>query len=271
MELSSQELSRYSRHILLPELGLKGQLRLRQASALIVGLGGLGCPVALYLAAAGLGRIGLLDSDKVDLSNLQRQVLHGSEDLGRLKVESAAAKLRAMNPGVALDLHPLRMEAGNALDLCRPYDLVIEATDNFQAKFLVNDACLSLNKPFLHAGILRFEGQLMAVKPGQSACYRCLFEAAPPAEAVPSCADAGVLGAVAGVLGTLMANEALKLVLDLGQPVLNRMLVFDAKKASFREVQVRRRVDCPACAQAGTGLPPLPEGEAPFCEPAKAS
>jgi adenylyltransferase/sulfurtransferase len=265
MALSREQLSRYSRHILLPELGVKGQERLRASKVLVVGAGGLGCPAALYLAAAGVGSLGLLDFDKVDLSNLQRQILHWNRDLGAAKVASAGEKLAGMNPDVKLNLMEERLHAGNALALLAPYDLVIDGTDNFQAKFLINDACVSLGKTFLHAGILRFEGQLLAVKPGVSACYRCVFDSLPEADSVPSCAEAGVLGAVAGVLGSLLAAEALKLLLDLGEPLFDSLLVFDAKSTSFRKVPLRRRASCPVCALAGSGFQPGVEAQAPAC------
>jgi molybdopterin/thiamine biosynthesis adenylyltransferase len=254
--LSSEQLTRYSRHILLPEVGLKGQERLRASSVAIVGLGGLGCPVALYLAAAGVGRLGLLDGDKAELSNLQRQILHQKADIGRLKVESAAEKIQAMDASLKLDLIPKRLEASSALNLLKSYDLVLEGTDNFPSKFLVNDACVSLGKPLVQAGILRFEGQLMSIAPGKSACYRCVFESVPTGEGLPNCSEAGVLGAVAGVMGTLMANEALKILLSLGEPLYDRMLSFDAKRSSFRETALRRRHDCPSCSRAGSGFQP---------------
>jgi molybdopterin/thiamine biosynthesis adenylyltransferase len=259
MSLSSEQLTRYSRHILLPDVGRAGQERLRAANVAVVGLGGLGCPAAQYLALAGVGRLSLVDGDNVELSNLQRQTLHTVADLGRPKVESAADKLRAADPGVRLALQALRLESGNCLELLKGHDLVIEGTDNFSSKFLVNDACLSLGIPMVTAGILRFEGQLMAVSPGASACYRCVFESAPPAEAVPNCAEAGVLGAVAGVLGALMAGEALKILLGLGEPLFDRMLAFDALGAGFRGQPLRKNPSCPSCARAGSHFRPQPE------------
>jgi molybdopterin/thiamine biosynthesis adenylyltransferase len=267
MALTSEQITRYSRHILLPEVGMKGQETLRQASVAIVGLGGLGCPAALYLAAAGVGRLGLIDGDKAELSNLQRQILHRQADIGRSKVESAAEKIGAMDPSLRLDLHPLRLEAPIVLGLLEGYDLVLEGTDNFGSKFLVNDACVSLGIPLVQAGILRFEGQLMSILPGSSACYRCIFENAPGPEAVPNCSEAGVLGAVAGVLGSLMANEALKILLGLGQPLYDRMLSFDAKRSFFREAPLRRNPSCPSCSRAGSRFQPLAEtGLQPQCD-----
>jgi adenylyltransferase/sulfurtransferase len=263
--LSPQQIGRYSRHILLPEIGKAGQERLRGASAVVVGMGGLGCPAALYLAAAGLGRLGLIDPDKAELSNLQRQILHGEADLGRLKVESAVDKLKALDSGVTLEPRALRLDSHNALELLSGYDIVLEGTDNFASKFLASDAAVSLGKPLVQAGILRFEGQLMAVDPGHSACYRCIFESAPPAEAVPNCAEAGVLGAVAGVMGALMAAEAIKILLGLGRPLYDRMLCFDAKEAAFRESRLRKNPRCPSCARVGSRFRPLPESPAAAC------
>lgn len=261
MPLDKDQVTRYSRHLLLAEVGRAGQERLLGASVLLVGLGGLGCPAAQYLAAAGVGRLGLADGDTVDATNLQRQVLHGTSDLGRPKVQSAAEKLAAMNPDPQL-VSLGRITAENALALLAPYDIVIDGSDNFATKFLINDACVSLGKPLLHAGILRFQGQLFTVLPGQSACYRCVFEAPPPPGAVANCAEAGVLGAVAGVLGSLLANEALKLILGLGQPLTDRLLVFDALTTRFREVPIKRRHDCPSCQRAGTGFTLVAEEEA---------
>jgi adenylyltransferase/sulfurtransferase len=262
--LSPELLTRYSRHILLPEVGRAGQERLRASSVAVLGLGGLGCPAAQYLAAAGVGRLGLIDSDSAELSNLQRQILHFSADLGRPKVDSAGDKLKAMDPGLLIEPRRMRLEPSNCLEALQGYDLVLEGTDNFASKFLASDACVSLGIPLVSAGILRFEGQLMAVRPGH-ACYRCLFEAAPPADAVPNCAEAGVLGAVAGVLGALMASEALKLLLGIGEPLLDRMLCFDALRGSFRELRLKRRADCPSCARAGTRFRPEAEAPAPDC------
>ena len=265
MGLSRDEITRFSRHILLPELGMAGQEKLRCASVAVVGLGGLGCPAALYLAAAGVGRLGLIDSDKAELSNLQRQILHNSSDLGRPKVESAAAKLAALDPAIRLDSHGLRLDAGNVMKTLEPYDLVLEGTDNFSSKFLVNDACVSMAKPLVSGGILRFEGQVMSVGPGHS-CYRCVFEAPPPGDSVPNCAEAGVLGAVAGVLGSLMANEALKILLGFGEPLFDRILAFDAKNSSFRETRLRQNPSCLACQRAGQRFSPSAEAAAPACE-----
>jgi adenylyltransferase/sulfurtransferase len=261
MPLSKEEVTRYSRHILLPELGRQGQEKLRASSVLVIGVGGLGCPAAQYLAAAGVGRLGLMDPDKVELSNLQRQILHATPDLGTPKVASAAAKLAALDPGLKLDLLEGRLEPGNALEAIQPYDLVVEGADNFEAKFLANDACVSLGKPLLQAGIRRFEAQILSVLPG-GPCYRCLFEAPPPPGRVGNCASEGVLGAVAGVAGSLLAAEAVKLLLGLGQPLAGRLLLYDALACRFRELAFKRRPGCSACARAGSHFQPEVEGGA---------
>lgn len=254
MNLTEQQIERYSRHIILPEVGGRGQARLLAGRVLIVGAGGLGSPAALYLAAAGVGTIGLADGDVVDLTNLQRQIAHATADVGRRKVESAAAKCRAINPDVTVRLHPAHLTADNALELLKDYDFVIDGTDNFAAKFLVADACHFGGKPYSHAGILRFEGQAMTVIPGQSGCYRCLFREPPPVGAVPSCSQAGVLGVLAGIIGTIQAAEAVKYVLGVGELLTNRLLVFDALKMRFREVAFTRSDACPLCGTQPTIL-----------------
>ena len=247
MSFTEQQLERYSRHILLPQVGGKGQAKLLAGRVLIVGTGGLGSPAALYLAAAGVGTIGLVDGDVVDLSNLQRQIAHATPDVGRPKVESAALKCHAINPDVTLRLHPVRLQADNALAILQDYDFVIDGTDNFASKFLVADACHFAGKPYAHAGILRFDGQAMTVIPGQTGCYRCLFRGPPPPNAVPSCSQAGVLGVLAGIMGTIQATEAIKHLLGIGELLTNRLLVFDALKMSFREVKFLRSSACPLC------------------------
>lgn len=247
MSLTEQQIERYSRHIILPEVGGKGQQRLLAGRVLLVGAGGLGSPAALYLAAAGVGTLGLADGDVVDLTNLQRQIAHTTADVGRPKVESAAAKCRAINPDVTVRLHRERISADNALAIFKDYDFIIDGTDNFASKFLVADACHFAGKPYSHSGILRFEGQAMTVLPGQSGCYRCLFRQPPPAGAVPSCSQAGVLGVLAGILGTIQATEAVKYLLGVGELLTNRLLVFDALKMSFREVRFKRNAACPLC------------------------
>ncbi|MGH7727621.1 MAG: HesA/MoeB/ThiF family protein, partial [Vulcanimicrobiaceae bacterium] len=239
----SDALRRYSRHLLIPEIGLAGQERLAAARALVVGAGGLGVPVLQYLVAAGVGRIGICDDDVVELSNLQRQVLYDSGDLGKKKAAVAAEHLRAQNPQVALDPLALRFDAGNARELVRLYDLVIDATDSFEARYLINDAARLEGKPDIYAAIFRFEGQVSVFDQG-GPCYRCLFPAPPPPGSVPSCAEGGVLGVLAGLVGTLQANEALKVLLGIGRPLLGRLLLIDALAPSFREVAFAGDPEC---------------------------
>ena len=265
MELTEERLTRYSRHILLKDIGGKGQRRLFGGHVLIIGAGGLGSPVALYLAAAGVGTIGIADADVVDLSNLQRQIAHFTPDIGRLKVESAAEKMRAINPDVVVRTYPEFLQADNIRGVIRDYDFVIDGTDSLAAKFLINDACVLEKIPFSHGGILRFRGQTMTVLPGESACYRCVFHAPPPRDAVPTCAQAGVLGSVAGMLGTIQATEALKFLTDAGQLLTNALLTFDARDMTFRKVSVKRRADCEVCGEAPSILV-LHDEEQPVCE-----
>ena len=234
---------------MLPEVGGKGQKKLAQAKIFVVGAGGLGSPVALYLAAAGIGTIGLIDSDIVDISNLQRQVLHHTPDVGRSKVQSAKDKIEALNPDVNVETYETRFGQENAIDLIKPYDIVIDGVDNFPAKFLINDACYFSKKPLIHGGILRFEGRVFSIIPGQSACYRCIFKQPPPAGLVPSCQEAGIIGAVAGIIGTIQATEAIKIVLGIGQPLTNRILDFDAQKTTFREIKTKRNPKCILCGE----------------------
>lgn len=247
MSFTEDQITRYSRHILLPEVGGKGQKKISQAKVFVVGAGGLGSPVALYLAAAGLGTIGLIDSDVVDMSNLQRQVLHHTPDVGRSKVLSAKEKIQAINPDVNVETHEARFTAENALELITPYDIVIDGVDNFPAKFLINDACYFADKPLVHGGILRFEGRVFSIIPQKSACYRCIFKEPPPAGLVPSCQEAGIIGVVAGIIGTIQATEALKLILGIGQPLTDRILDFDAQKTAFREIKTKRNPHCKLC------------------------
>jgi molybdopterin-synthase adenylyltransferase len=249
MNYTEEQLERYSRHILLSEVGVEGQERIRAARILIIGLGGLGSPAALYLAAAGVGTIGLVDNDRVDLSNLQRQIVHFTQDVNVPKVESAAAKMRAINPDIKVETHQLFVKADNILDLIRGYDFVIDGTDSFVTKFLINDGCVLAGIPFSHGGILRFDGQTMTVLPGRSACYRCVFREPPPAGAAPTCAEAGVLGAIAGMLGTIQAAEALKYVIGVGEVLSDRLLTFDAKRMCFRTVKLNRQENCPLCGK----------------------
>ena len=252
MDFSEEQITRYSRHILLPEVGGKGQKKLANARIFVVGAGGLGSPVALYLAAAGVGTIGLIDSDVVDLSNLQRQVLHYTPDVSRSKVLSAKEKIKALNPDVTVETHEDRFTSQNALELIRHYDVVIDGVDNFPAKFLINDACFFANKPLVHGGILRFDGRLFTIIPNKSACYRCIFKAPPPPGLVASCQEAGIIGAVAGIIGTLQATEAMKLVLGIGRPLTDRILDFDARTTHFREVRTKRNPNCQLCGPQPT-------------------
>jgi len=252
VEFSDEQITRYSRHILLPEVGGKGQKKIAQAKILIVGAGGLGSPAAFYLAAAGVGTLGLIDSDLVDLSNLQRQVIHQTPDVGRSKVTSAKEKIEAINPDVNVLTYEERLVAKNALDLIRAYDVVIDGVDNFPAKFLINDACFFAEKPLVHGGILRFDGRVTTIVPRKSACYRCVFKHPPPPGLVASCQEAGVIGVLAGIIGTLQATEALKLVLGIGRPLTDRMLDFDARKTTFREIKTKRNPNCPLCGSQPT-------------------
>ena len=265
MELTDLQIERYSRHIILEQVGLAGQERLLAARVLIVGAGGLGSPAALYLAAAGIGTIGIVDADTVDITNLQRQIAHQTADLGREKAVSAAEKMTAINPDVTVNIHRLFLRAENALEVIAGYDFVLDGTDNFAAKFLINDACHFAGKPYVHAGILRFEGQLMTVLPGETACLRCVFGGPPPPGAVPSCSQAGVLGVLAGVLGTLQATEAVKHALGQGELVVNALLKYNALDLSFRKATLRRNPHCPLCGDAPT-ITELHDEAPPVCD-----
>ena len=247
MALNDQQIERYSRHIILDQVGGTGQEKLLRSKVLIIGAGGLGSPAALYLAAAGIGTIGIVDDDKVDLSNLQRQIIHHTNDVGVEKVESAKAKIRAINPDVTVKTHKMRLMAGNIADVVRNYDFVIDGTDNFPSKFLINDACYFEKVPFSHAGILRFYGQLITVLPGETTCYRCVFRSPPPTGVVPTCSQAGVLGVVAGVVGCLQATEAVKCLLGIGDLLTNALLTYNALTMEFRRVALNRNSDCALC------------------------
>jgi adenylyltransferase/sulfurtransferase len=251
------QMRRYKRHLTLTEVGFKGQMKLAQSKVLCVGAGGLGSPALFYLAAAGVGTLGIVEGDVVDDSNLQRQILHFTEDVGRPKLASAREKIGRLNPDVKVVEHPGWLTAANALEIVRGYDFVLDGTDNFPAKFLVNDACVLAGVPFSHAGILRFEGQALTVVPGKSRCYRCLFREPPPPGAVPSCADAGVLGAIAGVMGTIQATEALKCLLGKGDLLVDRLLMFDALSMRFREIKGKRDPGCAVCGDAPTIKEPV--------------
>lgn len=246
-ELSHAEILRYSRHLLIPEVGLEGQRRLKAASALIIGTGGLGSPVALYLAAAGVGHIGLVDYDVVDSSNLQRQVIHGTAGLGELKVESARRRMLDLNPGIQVDAYNEPLTSQNALDIAREYDVLVDGTDNFPTRYLTNDACVLLGKPNVYGSIFRFDGQVSVFDARRGPCYRCLFPEPPPPGLVPSCAEGGVLGVLPGTIGTLQATEALKLLLNIGEPLIGRLLLYDALDLSFTTVKLKKNPRCKAC------------------------
>jgi adenylyltransferase/sulfurtransferase len=250
--LSQREVGRYSRHLIMPEVSMEGQKRLKSARILLIGAGGLGSPLALYLAAAGVGRIGLVDFDVVDFSNLQRQVLHGTPDVGRPKLQSAAERLYAINPEVIVDLHETRITSANAIRILEPYDIVIDGTDNFPTRYLVNDACVLLGKPNIYGSIFRFDGQASVFHPPLGPCYRCLYPEPPPPGEVPSCAEGGVLGILPGVIGCIQATEAVKLILGKGRPLIGRLLLYDALQMSFQEFKIRRNLKCPLCGDKPT-------------------
>jgi adenylyltransferase/sulfurtransferase len=250
--LSEEEIERYSRHIILPELGGTGQQKLKDAKVLVVGAGGLGSPVLLYLAAAGVGTIGVIEDDVVDLTNLQRQVLHSTADVGKPKVISAGETMAQINPHVEVDVYHQRLTKENIFDVIGKYDVVVDGVDNFPTRYLINDACVMTGKTLVEGGILRFMGLIMSIHGGETACYRCVFEEPPPPGTVPSCAEAGVLGAVAGVIGTMQATEVLKIITGVGRPLYNRLLQFDAEELRFHEVKARRNPKCPVCGENPT-------------------
>lgn len=250
--LTEEQTERYARHLILPEVGEAGQERLLAARVLVIGAGGLGSPIALYLAAAGVGTIGIADPDAVELSNLQRQIAHHTPDLGRPKVVSAAEKMTLLNPDVAVVPHHIRVDAASIEEVMAGYRFVVDATDNFAAKFLINDACVLAGVPYSHGGILRFGGQTMTVLPRQSPCYRCIFPEPPPPDAATACSRAGVMGVLPGVIGTIQATEALKYFLGIGTPLVGRLLTYDALGMRFREVPLRRNPDCPLCGNRPT-------------------
>ena len=249
MSLTEKQIERYSRHIILEQIGGEGQEKLLNSKVLIIGAGGLGSPAGLYLAAAGVGTIGIVDSDKVDLTNLQRQIIHHTSDVGTEKTKSAENTIRAINPDVTVQTYQTKVDAKNISHIIRKYDFIIDCTDNFPAKFLINDACYFEKIPFSHAGILRFTGQLITVLPGETTCYRCIFNAPPPANAVPSCSQAGVLGVLAGTIGSLQATEAIKYLLGLGKLLTGTLLTYDALEMHFRSVKLSRNPDCPLCGK----------------------
>src|SRR3984957_17834661 len=246
-ELTQDDLTRYSRHLILPEVGVEGQRKLKAARVLCVGTGGLGSPLALYLAAAGVGTLGLVDFDVVDASNLQRQIIHSTADIGRKKLDSAEEKLTALNPALNVVKHETMLSSANALDILKDYDVIADGTDNFPTRSLVNDACVLLGKPNAYGSIFRFEGQASVFAAKDGPCYRCLYPEPPPPGLVPSCAEGGVLGILPGLIGVIQATEAIKLILGIGEPLIGRLLLVDALKLRFRELKLRKNPDCPVC------------------------
>jgi len=264
MNFNEEQIERYSRHIILSEVGPEGQEKIISGRVLIIGAGGLGAPAAMYLAAAGVGTIGLVDPDSVELSNLQRQIIHFTPDVGKPKVLSAQEKIAVINPEVKVITYQERISSGNIGSIIKDFDFIIDGTDNFSAKFLINDACVFAAKPFSHGGILRFNGQAMTYIPGE-ACYRCVFNAPPPKGAVPSCSQAGILGAVAGMLGTIQATEALRFLIGKGELLINRLLIFDALAMKFRESAFKRNPRCPVCGN-NPSIKELKDEELPVCD-----
>jgi len=265
IDFTEEQLERYSRHIILQDIGIEGQSKICESKVFIIGAGGLGAPVALYLAAAGVGTIGIVDNDVVDLTNLQRQVIHFTEDVDTKKVDSAANKMRAINPDITINTHHAFVSAANISEMIRGYDFVIDGTDNFAAKFLINDACVMEGIPYSHGGILRFTGQAMTVVPGESSCYRCVFREPPPANSVPTCSQAGVLGAIAGMLGTIQAAEAIKFITGIGDLLTDSLLTFDAKTMDFRKIKLKKQSNCPLCGESPV-IKELVDGEQPLCD-----
>jgi adenylyltransferase/sulfurtransferase len=271
--LSKAEIERYSRHLIMPEVGMIGQRKLKNASVLLVGAGGLGSPLGLYLAAAGVGRIGIVDCDVVDATNLQRQILHGTKDVGRSKLDSARDRLNDVNPNVDIVTHELRLTSDNAMGVLAPYDVIVDGTDNFPTRYLTNDACVLLGKPNVYGSIFRFEGQVSVFDARYGPCYRCLFREPPPPGMVPSCAEGGVLGVLPGIIGTLQALETIKLIIGAGEPLIGRLLLFDALEMQWRTLKLRKNPDCPVCGENPTvtelidylefcGVPDYEEGAA---------
>src|SRR5215212_5161089 len=252
VDLSHSEIRRYSRHLIMPEVGLAGQKRLKAASVLLIGTGGLGSPLGMYLAAAGVGKIGLVDYDVVDASNLQRQVIHGTASIGQLKVDSAKARLLDINPDIEVVTYNQPFTSENAMEIARPYDVIIDGTDNFPTRYLTNDVCVLLGKPNVYGSIFRFEGQASVFYAKEGPCYRCLFPEPPPPGLVPSCAEGGVLGVLPGTIGTIQATEAIKLILGIGDPLIGRLLLYDALGMRFREMKLRKDPSCPDCGENPT-------------------
>ena len=251
-KFSNEQIERYSRHIVLPEVGGMGQTKLLESKVLLIGAGGLGSPAGLYLAAAGIGRLGIIDQDVVDLSNLQRQILHGMRDIGRLKVESAKETIADINPDVQVITHTERLSSENALEIIGAYDMVVDGCDNFPTRYLINDACVMLGKPNVHGSIFQFEGQATVFYPGKGPCYRCLYPMPPPPGMAPSCQEAGVFGVLPGIIGNIQAFEAIKILLDIGEPLIGRLKLFNGLTAEFKELKLRQDSECPVCGENPT-------------------
>ena len=252
IEFTDEQIERYSRHIILPEVGGSGQQKMLEARVLLLGAGGLGSPAAYYLAAAGIGNLGIVDFDQVDLSNLQRQIIHSTERIGMLKTESAKKTIQALNPDVNVTLYNEKMDSSNIMRLIEDYDYVVDGSDNFPTRYLVNDACVMKNKTLIHGSIYRFEGQVTVFKPGDGPCYRCLYPEPPPPGMVPNCQEGGVLGVLAGVIGNLQVVEVLKLILGIGKPLVGKLLIYDALKTEFRNLRLRKDANCPVCGEKPT-------------------
>lgn len=252
VRLSNEEIRRYSRHLIMPEVGMNGQKKLKSASVLLIGAGGLGSPLGMYLAAAGVGRIGIVDFDVVEFSNLQRQIAYSTQDVGRSKLEAARERIVGINPNVTVDTHETQLNSENALEILRNYDVIVDGTDNFPTRYLVNDACVLLDKPNVYGSIFRFEGQASVFYANEGPCYRCLYPEPPPPGLVPSCAEGGVLGVLPGIVGTIQALETIKLIIGQGELLVGRLLLFDALKMKFRELKLRKNPDCPVCGEHPT-------------------
>ena len=252
IEFTDEQIERYSRHIILPEVGGSGQQKMLEARVLLLGAGGLGSPAAYYLAAAGIGNLGIVDFDQVDLSNLQRQIIHSTERIGMLKTESAKKTIQALNPDVNVTLYNEKMDSSNIKSFIKDYDYVVDGSDNFPTRYLVNDACVMKNKTLIHGSIYRFEGQVTVFKPGDGPCYRCLYPEPPPPGMVPNCQEGGVLGVLAGVIGNLQVVEVLKLILGIGKPLVGKLLIYDALNTEFRNLRLRRDANCPICGEKPT-------------------
>ncbi len=245
--LSQKEFQRYSRHLVMPEIGAEGQLKLKAASVLVIGIGGLGTPIGLYLAAAGVGTLGLIDSDVVDIANLQRQVIFGTNDTDRPKCSAAKDRLHQLNPEIEIKTHPIRLTRQNAPEILSDYQVVVDASDNFPTRFLVNDACVLLKKPNIHGSVFRFEGQATVFVPDEGPCYRCLYPETPPPDHMPDCADSGILGVLPGIIGAIQAAETVKLIIGMGENLIGRLLLFDALEMRFREMKLEKDPHCPVC------------------------